>query len=442
VIHYIVYLALLFSLSTLGSSGALELVMDGQPRATLVIPDEPWPVHRAAAEELQYHVRRASGAELPLVPEREAKPEGDKVYLGPCRRTRELGLWPQPTKPNGYVLRTVGRDLFICGDDTAGTVFWMQHANRTRVGTLFGVYELLERELTVRWLWPGELGTIVPQARSLSVGDWNETGAPPFIHARWADYGPGVSGLAGWSSNEVRERFIDEQGKWLRRHRFALGIAMDNRRFLQDQDFTAYGAALERLDAYRASIENDFVSNLAHLNWTESFTWGRPVARLMAQPHKPLSEQWQFAWDPDRQGEAQGWFAPELDTGDWLTLTAHGTWDTQPSGRDWKADHGADYTGVAWYRQTFTGPATEGPAWLVFGAVACACQVWVDGQRVLTRPYPQWGSPDAWKQPFVVEITAALGPGPLHSLAVRVESNNSPGGIWRPVWVVYPGVKS
>ncbi|MBI3923589.1 MAG: hypothetical protein HY318_19375, partial [Armatimonadetes bacterium] len=203
------------------------LVKEGVARATIVIPDEPLPVHKAAAEELQYHVRRASGAELAIISENQSTPGSDSIYLGPCRRTLQIGLWPATTKPNGYILRTVGSDLFICGDDTNGNVFWVQHANRTRVGTLFGVYELLERELKVRWLWPGELGTVVPHSRSITVGNWNTTGAPPFIHSRWADYGPGVSALEGWSSNEVRERYIDTQGKWLRRHRFALGIAMD-----------------------------------------------------------------------------------------------------------------------------------------------------------------------------------------------------------------------
>ncbi|MEI6501128.1 MAG: hypothetical protein WCP21_08910, partial [Armatimonadota bacterium] len=205
---------------------ALDLVVAGQAQVTIVIPDVPLPVQKSAAEELQYHVRRACGVELPIVFERYAKADQPSVYLGPCKQTLALGLWPRECKPNGYLLRTVGNNLFICGDDTNGNVFWMQHANRTRVGTLFGVYEVLQRELKVCWLWPGELGTVVPKSRDVKVGDWNEAGSPPFIHARWADYGI-VSGLEGWSSNEVRERFIDEQGKWLRRHRFALGVAMD-----------------------------------------------------------------------------------------------------------------------------------------------------------------------------------------------------------------------
>lgn len=131
---------------------AIELVVDGQPRASLVLPMVPLPVHKEAAGELQYHVRRASGAELPIIREDEAKDGVGNVYLGPCKRTLELGIWPRETGPNGFVVRNAGPDLFICADDTNGNVFWMQHANRTRVGTLFGVYEVVERTMGVKWL--------------------------------------------------------------------------------------------------------------------------------------------------------------------------------------------------------------------------------------------------------------------------------------------------
>lgn len=796
---------------TFNEARALDLVVDGQPRATLVIPEVPLPVQKSAAEELQYHVRRASGAELPIVREVYAKDTDSNVYLGPCKRTLELKLWPQETKPNGYIIRAIGRDLFICGDDTNGNVFWMQHANRTRVGTLFGVYEVLERELKCRWLWPGGLGTVVPPARTIRLGDWNETGAPPFIHARWADYGPGVSGPQGWSSNEVRERFIDEQGKWLRRHRFALGIAMDmahafthwwepygkdhpeyfnllpdgtrrpdptyysgdpelismsagepalwaeivaqwqktrtpgapyidatendtngkclcdkclaldvpdpqcdtpfaervarcredflarktgwerhlgslsdryaryylavqkeaekvdpqatvmgfayantvrpplqtklnsriiigivpafyfpwtperrktareqwdgwaatgasmflrpnymlsghalpvffakelgedfsycaahgligttfdsltgqyaaqgpnlymlarlhddptvpvqtvldeyysgfgpaepavrryfalweevsgryteelcgklmthwvnfyvdaakvftpevmaqahgilreaataakadpevaarlsflekglrhaelvmetqqaHRRFLQDRNVAAYGAAFAKLDDFRKSIENDFVSNLAFLNWTEAFTWDRRMPKLLAGPHEQLPDEWQFAFDPDGVGETQRWFAPDFDTSHWDKIGDRSTWDKQPVGQAWQAQHGTDYAGAAWYRTSFTAPAKLDQAWLVFGAVAVSCKVWVNGQLVYERPHPIWGSPDAWMQPFEVDVTKAVHAGQPNVVTVAARSTSGSGGIWQPVWVAYP----
>src|SRR4030042_9283 len=83
---------------------AMDVVVAGQPHVTLVIPEVPLPVQKAAAEELQYHVKRASGAELPIIREVYAKDTDSNVFIGPCKRTLALGLWPQETKPNGYVI--------------------------------------------------------------------------------------------------------------------------------------------------------------------------------------------------------------------------------------------------------------------------------------------------------------------------------------------------
>ena len=47
----------------------MEIVTDGRAVATVVIADEPLPVVQFAAEELVYHVKRATGAELAVVAE-------------------------------------------------------------------------------------------------------------------------------------------------------------------------------------------------------------------------------------------------------------------------------------------------------------------------------------------------------------------------------------
>ena len=49
-----------------GPAFALDLVKDGKPVASIVIPSQPLPVETYAAEELQYHVEAATGARLPI----------------------------------------------------------------------------------------------------------------------------------------------------------------------------------------------------------------------------------------------------------------------------------------------------------------------------------------------------------------------------------------
>jgi len=215
------------ALTAIAPGLALDITVGGEAKASIVIPDEALPVVAAAAGELQHHVELASGATLPIVSEGKAPEAGGLIYLGPCRRTLAAGIDPGDLEPNEFVIKLIDGDLFIVGDDTDGQPFWIQHNNRERVGTLFGVYEFLETHLSVRWLWPGDLGTVVPSVLDIQVTAWDQTGAPPLIHSRWREGGKPSAGTQGWSSQEVRSRYINAQGRWLRRHRFAMGINMD-----------------------------------------------------------------------------------------------------------------------------------------------------------------------------------------------------------------------
>ena len=209
------------------TASAVELVRDNEAVATIVVPDEPLAVEIFAAEELAYHITLATGAELPVVAEADAPAAGHRVFVGATRAATDAGLSAADLDVNGYIVRAEAERLFILGDDSEGEPGWIQHGNRTRVGTLFGVYHLLDRELGARWLWPGPLGEVVPQRAEIAFEALDLTGAPAFVHARWRDGGGATSGTDGWAEGENRSRFLSAQGTWLRRHRFALGVNMD-----------------------------------------------------------------------------------------------------------------------------------------------------------------------------------------------------------------------
>ena len=92
----------------------------------------------------------------------------------------EPGVNPPPagqrawTGSRGYRLRTDGNRLRVIGADP--------------LSVLYGVCGLLERHLGVRWLWPGELGEIVPQQKTVCVGQLDETSVPAFP-VRWVGGG-------------------------------------------------------------------------------------------------------------------------------------------------------------------------------------------------------------------------------------------------------------
>ncbi|MBM3497220.1 MAG: DUF4838 domain-containing protein [Armatimonadetes bacterium] len=787
---------------------AVDFVVAGRPAAAIVTPDFSLPVVTYAAEELVYHLREASGAQVPVMRESEAPGQGPRLYLGSCRAAAAAGLDTGGLPPNGFRLKLVGEAFFLLGDDSDGPAAGVLHNNRTRVGTLFAVYEFLEQGLGVRWLWPGKLGEFIPQQPTVRVDAWDQTGAPAFTHARWRDGGPIVSDPQAWSSAEARNRFLEAQGQWLRRNRFSLGVNLDihhafttwwakhgeahpeyfnqlpdgarrpdpayyggaaelvamcvsepafheaivenwtrtrspgepyldvsendtpgkctckrclawdvpdpdveglwderlararadfeagradwwqalgslsdryARHYLAAQEaarrvdpeavvlgfayanyvappretklndhivvgivpplmfpwteakrqacraqwegwsatgaqlllrpnymldghcfpifvarrlgeefrfcaehgmigtdfdsltgqyatqgpnhymlarlharpeltvdqvldeyFAAFGpaeqpvrayfahweriteawvedsedlsyswfdrgahrlftpgamregerllevaseaaqgnrraeervafladglrnasltleaaaawrgyreagdiatlrAAVRRLDDHRRSAEDRFIANPSYLRWSEGYSWDRELLRLMPAPGERLVGPWRFAWDPQRQGEADGWAAEDFDDAAWAEIGTEGPWEQTPVGRQWEAEHGASYDGVAWYRTAFAAPADPARPGvrLVFGAVDEACSVWLNGTRLLERPYPHQGNPESWQEAFEVDIAAAVRYDRLNVLAVRVEDNSGAGGIWRPVWLL------
>ncbi len=186
----------------------VPLVVDGQVKAVVVLPAEPSRVVKYAADELVYHVEKATGAKLTVVNQGQ-EPKGlARVCLGPT--TTKLS-------PDSFMLRTEGNALHIEGRDSDGKPL----DPNTWAGTLFGVYELLETVMGVRWLWPGELGEHIPATKTIIMPDMNKTVAPQLIIRRLRstlDGRPG-SAVGDTFSPKALKKARADQEKWLRRQR-------------------------------------------------------------------------------------------------------------------------------------------------------------------------------------------------------------------------------
>jgi hypothetical protein len=120
-------------LNTHKSADAVELVRDGKAVATIVVPANPLPVESYAAKELQYHVKTATGVELPIADEAKDAPDGRHLSPGRCKATAAARIDPSALPGNGYIVKTVGDDLFIAGNDSSGDPLGLD----THEGTLF-----------------------------------------------------------------------------------------------------------------------------------------------------------------------------------------------------------------------------------------------------------------------------------------------------------------
>ncbi|HCU35298.1 MAG TPA: hypothetical protein DGT21_07480 [Armatimonadetes bacterium] len=163
------------------------LVRDGRPLATIVVPADAGEQLRSAVEVLADCLQEASGAAVPIIeePELRAAPTDPLVLVG------RTSLWPirfpEVFDDDGFVIAAAGRAVAICGPSD-----W---------GTEFGVYDFLERYVGVRWLMPGEHGTDIPAAKTISIPAGRVEDQPVFFSRL-------CSGLKG-----------DVQTQWARRNR-------------------------------------------------------------------------------------------------------------------------------------------------------------------------------------------------------------------------------
>ncbi len=166
-------LVLFVGLPVCGES--VRLVEDGKARAILVLPASPHDEEALAARELQLHIEKMSGARLAVV----RAGDGGQLPAGKDLIPIRIGLSLCPE--SGPAIREQSSDpgTFLIAATTGG----VRLAGLSTEGTLFAAYALLER-LGVRWYLPGDLGTVIPDAKTVSLPVGRVLEAPSFPHRR------------------------------------------------------------------------------------------------------------------------------------------------------------------------------------------------------------------------------------------------------------------
>ena len=145
---------------TSAPASSVTLIEDGRPQCVIVVPRENELILRAA-EDLRYHLRKMSGAEVPIVHD-ASKARGVGIYIDtkpmdvhvPGRLIDRKMIWP-----DGYVIE------ILESGDTSGVFLSSPRAE----GVWNAVYGLLEDHLGCHWFTPGEIGEHVPQRRTVTL---------------------------------------------------------------------------------------------------------------------------------------------------------------------------------------------------------------------------------------------------------------------------------
>jgi hypothetical protein len=159
---------------------AITIVEKGRARAVIILPEKPSPVAAGAARILRDHIRQMTGADLSIHTEDRitGAPTQDQAWIliGEGKLTDKLGLTSKGLGPGGIFLSAKGHVLALFGTDA-----------RTPAdphGTRYAVTTLLEDKLGIRYLWPGELGKVVPHQETIVVADFQHRFTPPLPQRR------------------------------------------------------------------------------------------------------------------------------------------------------------------------------------------------------------------------------------------------------------------
>lgn len=159
-----VVLSLALSLSLGQAAPAVKLAEGGRALVVLVVADQPTPAEETAAQELATYLEKITGAVFSVVKEAELPGPGPAVYVGPTAFARKAGVDLAKLGEEESVIRTVGGSLLLTG-------------GRPR-GTLFAVYEFLQKTLGCYWLTKD--AEVAPRQPNLSLPALNVQVQPAF----------------------------------------------------------------------------------------------------------------------------------------------------------------------------------------------------------------------------------------------------------------------
>ena len=178
-------------IATAGSAfgAALELTPGN---VDVVIAKDAVPVVRFAADEMTNFLSRALGCAIPVrnVPD----PARASLILGDNEWSRAAGFETAKMGQDALRIKCEGRRVYIAGQDdaTADPRDYLsgkmhgRYGTYFRRGTMFGVYEFLERYADAGFYFCSDLGTVVPKATRLTVPEGDFTVAPAFLERSWS----------------------------------------------------------------------------------------------------------------------------------------------------------------------------------------------------------------------------------------------------------------
>ena len=140
------------------SSAAEPFFQDGRTAWKIYLSPQAEQTETYAAQELQTALKKISGADFEIVNSGKA-PQSNAIIIGDLKnpevQAKSGALNISPGNVEETAVYTLDDRLYLAG-------------NQPR-GALYAVYSFLQRELGVRWLWPGSSGEFLPAKSSWAL---------------------------------------------------------------------------------------------------------------------------------------------------------------------------------------------------------------------------------------------------------------------------------
>ena len=170
------------------NSGNMLLLSENGKACAEIVCARYSPVVAFAARELKAFLDQATGADFKIVPKRTGGLPA--IFVGDSPWTRAWGVDVNALARDGFIIRRVKDAIVIAGKDDPWINPEKDGGYLYERGTIFGVYDFLERFVGVRFYFPGEIGTVVPKYSILRVPAMDILEEPDFS-IRSVQYGYG-----------------------------------------------------------------------------------------------------------------------------------------------------------------------------------------------------------------------------------------------------------
>ena len=178
------FLAVFFMMVCMGmyAQEKFYIVKDNKAQAVIIITSNAPSKVQKAARELQFYIKKVSGAMLPIRIDSEKDTGKIKIIVGKSKFEKQFGVEIKRGEypvTESFTIRSDKNILFLVGNDKGDFQ-----------GTLFAVYDFLE-SLGCRWFAPGELWEVIPEMKNIEVSaNLNKTEKPACLVRRgvWYHY--------------------------------------------------------------------------------------------------------------------------------------------------------------------------------------------------------------------------------------------------------------